>query len=119
MRKPIPPSSHPPTQDILLGMSDWRAQHPKATLRAIEDELDVRLARLRARMLEDLALESAAAHWQDQSAQERPPCPHCGDTLQARGTKPRILQTHGGIDLTLARSYGWCPTCQVGLFPPG
>lgn len=119
MRKPFPPASHPPTQDILLGMSDWRAQHPKATLRAIEAELDVRLARLRARMLEDLALESAAAHWHDAASQERPACPHCGGVLQSRGTKPRILQTHGGIDLTLARSYGWCPTCQVGLFPPG
>ncbi len=119
MRKPRPASAHPPTQVLLLGMADWRSQHPKATLREIELELDARLNRLRARMLEDLALESAATQWSDVHAQERPRCPQCAGDLQARGSKSRILQTHGGIDLTLERSHGWCPTCQVGLFPPG
>jgi hypothetical protein len=40
------------TQDVMTGMRDWRAQHPKATLREMEQELDTRLNRMRARMLE-------------------------------------------------------------------
>ena len=92
---------------------------PKATLREIETELDTRLSRMRARMLEDLALHSAAAAWQNAPPTERPRCPDCGTPLQERTTQPRTLQTHGGHDLTLDRSYGVCPACGTGLFPPG
>ena len=42
-------------------MKEWRLQHPKATLRQIEQALDDRLAKLRARMLQEAALASAAA----------------------------------------------------------
>jgi len=40
--------------EVMTGMKEWRLQHPKATFREIEAALDERLARLRARMLEDL-----------------------------------------------------------------
>lgn len=52
---------HQLTEDITTGMREWRIQHSKATLREIETELDARLARTRARMLEDLALQRTAA----------------------------------------------------------
>ena len=42
-------------------MKEWRLQHPKATLRQIEGALDERLGKMRARMLQDAALASAAA----------------------------------------------------------
>ncbi len=48
------------SHDILTGMREWRLQHPKATLREIELALDDRLSRLRARLLQDLALQSVA-----------------------------------------------------------
>lgn len=32
---------------MLTGMMDWRQQHPKATLREIEEAIDERLAKLR------------------------------------------------------------------------
>jgi hypothetical protein len=99
-------------------MCDWRVQHPTATLREIETELDARLARLRARMLEDLALQSAATSWRDSSVSQHPTCPECATPLQERGTHPRSLHTHGGQLLTLQRSYGVCPACGTGLFPP-
>jgi hypothetical protein len=56
------------TQDVMTEMRDWRAKHPKATLREMEQELDTRLNRMRARMLEDMALASAAADWTDTSS---------------------------------------------------
>src|SRR5262249_47980197 len=109
---------HQMTEEILLGMRDWRLQHPKATLREIETELDRRWARVRARMLEDMALASAAADWATTPESEQPRCPDCGTPLQLRGTDTRTLQTHGGQLLTLQRQYGSCPACGAGLFPP-
>ena len=106
------------TEEITTGMREWRNQHPKATLRQIETELDARLARARARMLEDLALSSTAATWQEAARLQTPSCPQCGTPLDERGTHPRTLLTHGGQELTLERSYGVCPSCGSGLFPP-
>lgn len=106
------------TDEITTGMCEWRSQHSKATLREIETELDARLARARARMLEDLALTSTAATWQEAARLQTPSCPECGTPLDQRGTHPRTLLTHGGQELRLERSYGLCPKCGSGLFPP-
>jgi hypothetical protein len=103
--------------DIVTGMREWRLQHPNATLREIEEALDERWYRARARMLEDLALRSSLATWK--AAEERPTCPDCGRPLIRRGRQPRQQKTHGGHNLTLSRSYGWCPKCKKGHFPPG
>src|SRR4051794_24601349 len=51
------------TESALVGLADWRAAHPQATFAEMETEVDQRLNRLRVRMLEDLALASAAADW--------------------------------------------------------
>jgi len=106
------------THDMTAEMRAWRLAHPKATLRTIEVELDARLQRMRARMIEDLALTSSAADWSAAPAEEIPPCPTCHQPLDATGDKPRTLQTHGGQTLTLERPYGVCPACGAGLFPP-
>ncbi|MCA1598173.1 MAG: hypothetical protein LC769_03990 [Chloroflexi bacterium] len=109
---------HHLSAEIMAGISDWRFQHPNATLRELETELDARLARMRARMLEDLALASAATDWHDQTATAPPACPQCGSPVEPRGLHARTLQTHGGQSLTLERRYGVCPVCETGLFPP-
>jgi len=102
--------------DILTGMHEWRLQHPNATLREIEEALDERWYRVRARMLEDLALRSSVATWKE--ADERPTCPDCGRPLIRRGRQPRHVKTHGGHDITLTRTYGYCTSCKKGHFPP-
>ncbi len=104
--------------EITREMAEWRLAHPKATLREIEMELDTRLNHMRARMLEDLALTSATAAWTETAAQQPPLCPDCQLPLQDRGAKTRTLQTHGAQELALTRSYGVCPACGAGLFPP-
>jgi len=109
---------HRLTAEIMSGMREWRVAHPKATLREIEQELDHRWVRVRARMLEDMALASAAADWTTTPAGQQPACPDCGAPLQPRGTDTRTLQTHGGQDIILERQYGSCPACAAGLFPP-
>jgi predicted RNA-binding Zn-ribbon protein involved in translation (DUF1610 family) len=113
------PTHDPFSYEILTGMYEWRLQHPDATLTEIEQALDERWYRVRARMLEDLVLRSRAANWQAASAAEHPTCPDCGRPLVRRGQQPRTLKTHGGQDVTLTRSYGYCPACKTGHFPPG
>jgi YgiT-type zinc finger domain-containing protein len=109
---------HQLTEEITQAMREWRLLHPLATLREIETELDARLAIARARMLEDLALASSAASWQDAPHLRAPSCPECGTPLLERGSHPRTLLTQGDQQLTLHRSYGVCPACGAGLFPP-
>jgi hypothetical protein len=106
-------------QEVLSGMRDWRVQHATATFAEIEEELDKRMARMRAGLLEDLAMASAAASVGGSQPKERPRCPTCGGELQERGKHVRKLTTHGEQTVQLTRSYGYCPTCRVGFFPPG
>lgn len=97
---------------------EWRKGHPQATLRAIEQELDKRLARLRAQMLEDAALMSERREWKDGAA-GAPRCPECGRELKGRTREERQLQTEGEESIRLERQYGVCPPCGQGFFPPG
>jgi hypothetical protein len=110
---------HNLSQEVMVGMQQWRSQHPRATLREIEAELDRRLAGLRARMLQDTALQSSAVDWQETAAQEQPVCPECGERLKASGWHPRELHSHGQEQIVLDRQYGVCPKCGLGFFPPG
>ena len=106
------------SHEILTGIREWRLEHPKATLREIELALDERLAPLRARMLQDVALQSQVAKANIVAGAERPLCAVCGTPLVLRAKRARQLKTFGGQELTLERSYAICPTCKQGLFPP-
>lgn len=119
MRKDIDQGWRALSEEVMSGIKEWRLQHPRATLTEIEAALDERLARMRARILEDAALASAAADWQSAAEATVPSCSKCGKPLQARGSHLRQVQTHGGQTLTLQREYGVCPECSTGLFPPG
>ena len=107
------------SEEILSGVIEWRMQHPKATLREIEQEVQKRMARLGARLVQDTAGESPSREWSGQAEQERPRCPHCGSVLVSRGNRKRQLQTASGQQIELQRSYGTCPSCGGGFFPPG
>ena len=105
--------------EVLSGMAEWRVQHPQATLLELEQEVDVRLAGLRARLVQDLALRSRQTEVGTLAAGERPQCAACGAVLEARGTKVRRLRTTHEQVVELARSYAVCPRCGSGSFPPG
>ncbi len=108
------------SEEVLSGVRDWRAQHPRATLRAIETEVDSRLAGMRARLVEEVALQSRAAAWRVRAGAERAPrCPDCGGARPPRGKGARRLKAPGGQEVTLHREEGVCLTCGQGHFPPG
>ena len=75
------------SEQVISGMRDWREGHPRATFREIETELDERLSRLRAKMLQDTALASNQADWSERPKAQRPTCPECGTPLE-RLSKP-------------------------------
>jgi hypothetical protein len=101
---------------IFVEMREWRAAHPRATWAEIEAALDARLAELRGRMLQDAAQASPATDFR--GAAERPPCPDCGAPLQAAGQAVRRLTTAHEQPVVLERTYGRCPRCGAGFFPP-
>jgi DNA-directed RNA polymerase subunit RPC12/RpoP len=102
-------------QDVFLGLREWRALHPKATLAEIETELDRRMARVRAQMLADLALASGAT---DVQAEDPPGCPQCGGRLRDEGVHARTLVTLNNEAVTLERDYATCSQCGSRVFPP-
>lgn len=99
-------------EEAFTGMAEWRARHPRATFREIEVAVDERLAAVRARMLRDAALASAAA---ESGGGE---CPACGGRLGKGGKHSRSLLTNHDRRVTLERRYAECPSCGEGLFPP-
>lgn len=104
---------------VLSGVADWRLQHPQATWREIEQAIDERLGRLRSKLLQDTAQQSQKRAWSQQDGSPPPQCPHCHVALHSRGSQRRTLQSSAGSQITLERSYGTCPRCGSGFFPPG
>ena len=109
----------PLSHEVIHTMKEWRRQHPRATFQEIESSLDAELARLRAQMLQDLALSSPRAELPTMCEAERPQCPACGARLEAQGQQTRTLVTEHDQTIELSRSYATCPQCGAGLFPPG
>jgi predicted RNA-binding Zn-ribbon protein involved in translation (DUF1610 family) len=104
---------------VLGGFKAWRLQHPRATLSELEAALDARLAVLRARLLEDAALASAAADLTALPPEARPRCPACGGAMALRGPEARHLTTTYEQPLILRRHYAVCAACGEALSPPG
>lgn len=102
--------------EVIEGMKWWRQSHPKATLREMEAEVDGLMARMRARLLEEIAASSAAVEWEKGAG---PKCPACGKEMNKRGKEKRRLKTGGGEVIEIEREYATCPQCGVGFFPSG
>ena len=73
------------SEEVLSGMKEWRLAHPKATFREIEQAVEERVNRLKARMLQDVALASEARDWtQSQSSS--------GPRVQGVGRRSRRVE---------------------------
>ena len=106
-------------EEVFTGFREWRVQHPRATFKEIETALDERLGRVRARMLADAAMASAARDLGAVPAGERPVCPDCGGQLVAAGQEERVLTTSYEQSIALQRSATRCAACGRRVFPPG
>jgi hypothetical protein len=104
-------------QDV-LGMTQWRHEHPQATLREIEEAVDERMNRLRAQLIQEIAQMSAVEEGSQGPKETRPSCARRGTVLVCRGRQTRWLQTNGEEAVKLERKYATCPDCGRGIFPP-
>lgn len=93
----------------------WRQAHPQATWTEIEAAIDAQLGPLRAAMLGDTAMASAATDLREAGAV----CATCGERLVAAGPRRRTLRGEHEQTIDLERTYARCPACGTGLFPPG
>lgn len=107
------------SEEIISGMRDWRAAHPRASFAEIQAAVDERLDGLRARLLREIALASQAAGGAELALTDRPLCRECGERMAPRGRRERTLTVQGGQQVSLERRYWVCPGCGAGLFPPG
>ena len=105
-------------EEVMTGIKEWRLAHPKATFKEIEAALDGKLAKVRARMLADVALASRAADLRGRDGGERACCPQCGHYLEHQGDEKRSLITHYNQTIELVRSYALCPICGTRVSPP-
>lgn len=105
------------SEQVMDEMLTWRREHPKASLREIEQALDGKMERLRAQILQDTALASTSTDWRGQEQGAK--CPKCGRELEPKGLGKRRLQTQGEQEIELERIYGVCASCGQGLFPLG
>ena len=106
------------SEQIIGEMQGWNASHPKATLLEIEVKVRDLVSQLEARLIEESALEREGDEWSQREERERPTCPTCQLSLLARGKRVRHLQATAGRDIHLERTYGTCPKCGTGFFPP-
>ena len=97
----------------------WRQEHPRASLTEIENRVDEGLARVRSRMVQEVALASEQTDLRGVAAEKRPRCPGCGRPTMANGRqKRRLISRHEQV-LELERSKAFCRACRVSFFPPG
>ncbi|HEX6483460.1 MAG TPA: hypothetical protein VF043_31830 [Ktedonobacteraceae bacterium] len=65
----------------VLGMTQWRQEHPQATWAEIEAAVDAQITPLRAQLLEDLVGMGQGQEWSERPPVERPRCATCGRPL--------------------------------------
>lgn len=98
----------------------WRAEHPRATWREIETAVDECWREVRAQLVKEVA-EASPSQAVGRAAGSGEPlrCRDCGTELRDQGKRTRCLTTEGQQVIGLERSYGVCPACRTGHFPPG
>lgn len=91
----------------------WYQDHPEATF----DEMEAELGKQRRAILGDF-LELSLRQGDLGATPEAPFCEHCGKPMRFKGYPQKNI--HGlEADAKIPRAYYVCPTCKVGLFPPG
>lgn len=91
----------------------WQEEHPEATLREMEEELEKIRLKILSQAIEAM-VEMRGSGYQI----EKVHCPKCGAEMEYKGEKKRRKMTTVG-EMSYERSYYWCASCQEGFFPSG
>jgi hypothetical protein len=91
----------------------WYQDHPEATF----DEMEAELGKHRRAIVGNF-VELSLRQGDLGAKPEAPPCEQCGQPMVFKGYPKK--EVHGlEADAKLPRAYYVCPTCGVGIFPPG
>src|SRR6266702_1400063 len=74
----------------VLGMTQWRKEHPKATWAEIEAAVEEQINQLRAQLIQDVVQMGETEEWSQKPEEERPTCATCGKPLSVRGEQTRF-----------------------------
>jgi hypothetical protein len=99
-------------------MDTWNKSNPDATFLEIEEKARELVSRLEVSLIQKSALEREEENWIKKGKEERPTCPICHVLLVSRGKRTRNLQGAAEREIKLKRTYGTCPNCGIGVFPP-
>jgi uncharacterized protein (DUF924 family) len=58
----------------VLGIAQWRKEHPKATWQEIEAAVDEQVNQLRAQLIQDVVQMGESEEWSELPQEERPKC---------------------------------------------
>jgi hypothetical protein len=106
------------SEEILVDMDNWNKSNSNATFLEIEEKARELVSKLEVALIQNSALEREEDSWKDMDEKNRPTCPHCKLLINMRGNRIRKLQGAHGREIKLKRTYGTCPKCGVGFFPP-
>ena len=85
----------------VLGMTQWRKEHPKATWAEIEAAVDERMNQLRAQLIQDVVQMSETEGWKQKSEEDRPRCSTCA--AASRPHRGRAATTASTRSSSIAR----------------
>jgi len=102
----------------VLGMTQWRKEHPKATWAEIEAAVDEQISQLRAQLLQDMVQMGEPEQWSELPDEERPKCASCGKPLVARGKQTRLPANDGRRSGQADTDVWHLPCVRSRLFPP-
>jgi hypothetical protein len=104
--------------EMFGGMVDelraWRAQHTDASFDEIAGQVTPRRRALMGELLKALARQPGSG-----GVPEGVACERCGQAMEYKGEPERQIEHYLEGETELKRAYYYCPTCKVGLFPPG
>jgi hypothetical protein len=91
----------------------WYKANPEATFDEMEAQLGHQRREVLGRLLELRLREDNLG-----ARPEAPRCQRCGEPMVFKGYPTKTVQGLE-VDVKIARAYYKCPTCKVGVFPPG
>ena len=96
---------------------EWKGEERAYTFEEIEEEA-LEIGRAVVREMMGVAVGEESAKEERQRGRPEPNCEGCGRPMRYSGRRGRGIESKVG-DVRIERAYYHCPSCKVGLFPPG
>ena len=96
---------------------EWQGEERAYTFEEIEEEA-LEIGRAVVREMIGVAVVEEGVKEERDRARPEPNCEGCGRPMRYGGRRGRGIESKAGR-VHIERAYYHCPSCQVGIFPPG